>query len=154
MKQLSLTIPTEDGQLRPSEAQKQAMTGYLLTRSGKAVVLRLSAPINRRSNTQNSFYWGVVLETIAADTGHTSEEIHEVFKAQFLPRKFVTVGFTEVQLPKSTTELSTIEFEQYLEQIRAWCSTELGISIPIPNEEINHERQRNVSVEVAQERGH
>lgn len=133
-KQLTLTIPVKDGELNPSFAQRQSMSGYLHSRNGQAVVVKFSKPVTRRSNSQNAFYWGVVLETIATDTGHTAEEIHSVFKEMFLPRKFITVGRREVETRKSTTELSQDEFHLYLEQIRAFAATELSIRIPNPNE--------------------
>lgn len=129
-RQLTLTIPVKDGELNPSFSQRQSMSGYLHGLYGRAVVVKLSRPVTRRSIQANKFYWGVVLETIATDTGHTAEEIHSVLKEMFLPRKFITVGKREVEVRKSTTELSTDEFNLYLIQVSAWAGTELGIRLP------------------------
>jgi hypothetical protein len=35
---------------------------------------------------------------------------------------------------RSTSDLSTIEFEEYCSKIRMWASKELGVYIPSPNE--------------------
>lgn len=136
MKQLTLTIPVRDAKLEPSPAQKLTIAGYLRNRDGKTVNVTLSRPTTVRSTSQNRLYWGVVVATIATETGHTPEEIHSVLKQMFLPRRFVVVGKSEHELHKTTTELTTEEFTLYLEQIRAWAGTELGIRLPLENGDI------------------
>jgi hypothetical protein len=39
-----------------------------------------------------------------------------------------------IKLSKSTTELSTIEWEEYMDQIRTFATEFLNITIPLPNE--------------------
>ena len=92
--------------------------------------------IKPRSNKQNRYYWPVVVGTIADHTGHTPQEIHEILRAQFLPAYQVKIGEHEYIISKSTTELTTVEMENYLSRIRSWASTELGCYIQEPNEEI------------------
>lgn len=87
----------------------------------------------QRSDRQNRYYHGVVLKLIADECGHTADEIHEVLKGSFLV-EFITLKGKEVISFKSTANLSTAEFEEYLSQVRAWASTELKIYIPLPNE--------------------
>jgi hypothetical protein len=48
----------------------------------------------------------------------------------FLPRKFITLGAKEVEVRKTSADLSTEEFADYLRRIEAWAATELGIAIP------------------------
>jgi hypothetical protein len=43
----------------------------------------------------------------------------------------VTLGGKEVEVRKSTADLSADEFSKYLKQIAAWSAAELGIVIPI-----------------------
>lgn len=130
-KQLTLTIPVKDGELNPSFNQSQSMTGYLHSRNGQAVVVKFSRPVTRRSLNQNRLYWGVYLEVLAEHTGHSAEELHEIMKEMFLPRKLVAIGSREVEVRKSTTELSTDEFNLYLLRIEAWSSQEMGVTIPV-----------------------
>ena len=82
-----------------------------------------------RSEKQNRYYWGVVLKIIGDDTGYTPDEIHQLMQKEFL--KYTHKG--EVFF-RSTTSLNTKEMEQYLEQVRRFASTELGIFVPLPNE--------------------
>ena len=131
---ISLVIPVEGGMMRPSLQQQNTMETYLRTREGKAVAVKFSRPTSTRSLSQNSYYWGVILTYIAESTGHTTEEIHVALKQLFLPRQFVKLGSKEIETTKSTTDLDTLEFENYLERVRVWANTELGITIPLPNE--------------------
>lgn len=83
-----------------------------------------------RSDKQNSYYWAVIVTTLANNFGYSPEEMHDALKLQFL--RVVEPG--KPDRTRSTAELSTIEAEEYYETIRAWALTEYGINIPLPNE--------------------
>lgn len=131
---LTLTMAVSDGRLRPSDNQKDQIGLFLAQRMDQQVTVQFSRPRKTRSNGQNRYYWGVVLSMVASETGHTSEECHEYFKQIMLPRQHMTIGEVEQEVPKSSTELTTIEFEQYLERVRAFAAQELRMTIPLPNE--------------------
>lgn len=94
-----------------------------------------------RSLAQNRLYWKVYVGLIAEHTGYTPEEVHELLKAKFLPKKF-TLADTQGEITdqfvigRSTTRLNKIEFGQYLEEIAKWAAESLGIVMPeaTPNE--------------------
>lgn len=130
----SMVIPVVRGWINPSPAQSQIIRNFLETREGRAVAVKFSRPVSTRSKSQNSYLWGVVYTLIAESTGHTTEEVHQAIKELFLPRRFVRLGNNEVQTAKSTADLTTTEFELYLQQIRTWAETELSIRIPLPNQ--------------------
>lgn len=131
---ISLVIPVSGGMLRPSPRQQNLIDSYVRTREGKAVTVKYSRPVSTRSGSQNRYYWGACLSLIADETGHTPEEVHDAVKELFLPRRFIQLGNNEVEVVKSTADLTTDEFEKYLMQLRAWAETELNITIPLPNE--------------------
>jgi len=81
----------------------------------------------RRTNNQNSYYWGVVIPILCETLGYSNEEMHEALKWKFLRNK------DREKLPtvKSTAGLSTIEFGNYIDEIVRWASQE-GIVIPDP----------------------
>ncbi len=90
-----------------------------------------------RTNPQNSYYWGVVIKTMSDSLGYTSQEMHEIIKHKFLTQNDILKGRTGavyVSHSKSTTELTTVEFEELMADIRQWASIDLGISIQQPNE--------------------
>lgn len=95
--------------------------------------VRIQKPTDNRTNQQNNYYW-LYLGIIAAETGNIEEELHEFFKKQFLPRKFAVIkgkgSDHEVEMIKSTTKLSKIEFGDYLDKICAMTD------VPLPDPEL------------------
>lgn len=86
-----------------------------------------------RTNRQNRYYWGVVLELIAHHTGYLPEDVHEIMKSKFLRTKKVwRTG--EITVLKSTAELTSDEFTQYIEQVRVEAG-EMEIEIPDPDKD-------------------
>jgi hypothetical protein len=126
--------PVMHGELILSPAQKKTLRTYLQKHEGQQVRITLSQPTKGRSNAQNRYMWSVVYQIIAAETGHTTEEIHEYCKAMFLPRSHMMLAGHEVELTKSTTTLSTLEFCEYVEAVRAFAAQELNILVPLPHE--------------------
>ncbi|MDD4924312.1 MAG: hypothetical protein PHF74_05710 [Dehalococcoidales bacterium] len=88
---------------------------------------------NARSYRQNRYYWGIVVNILSDVTGYSSDEMHEILRAKFLPDS-KEVGNEVINISRSTTELNTSEFEDYLRQIREFASASLGTYIPQPNE--------------------
>ncbi len=95
-----------------------------------------------RSLSQNSYYWGIVISSVTGmfnehGTQASPEDVHNYL------RENVGKLFKRINLPdgeiktigRSTTELTTSEFELYLEQIRAWAAN-YGLIIPLPNESV------------------
>jgi hypothetical protein len=98
---------------------------------GQDLEMTIGKKWRQRSIKQNAYYWSAVLPIIAADTGHTVEELHEVFKGMFLPKKIIDYRGKETAIDGSTPEQGTIEFTAYLENIRAEAAS-MGINIPDP----------------------
>ncbi|MFA4990580.1 MAG: hypothetical protein WC579_01550 [Candidatus Paceibacterota bacterium] len=109
----------------------QSLLDAIRKNEGRQVVIEIKRyyPKKDRSAQQNRYMWGVVYQILSDFTGHSPEEIHEAMKYEFLLEKG-----SKLKIPKSTTELSTIEMEDYLSKIREFASMELGVYIPSPNE--------------------
>jgi hypothetical protein len=127
--------------------QRGRKTGWIFR-----VVIRLVR--NLRTKEQNSYYWGMVLPYLAEavrrvngerDLSYNSEDAHEDCKAEFLTRYLHNPETGEAigSKRRSTTVLTTVEFYDYVEQIRA-RSAYLGVPIPEPdkNWRENAERER------------
>ena len=95
---------------------------------GKRIQVSVRRYKTSRTDPQNKYYWGVVVEMLGNELGYMPEEMHEALKWKFLRKggKLETV--------KSTTSLNTIEFEIFLEKVRIWAITDFQIKIPLPNE--------------------
>ena len=97
------------------------------------LIVTIERPKRQRSLRQNSYYWGVVLKVIASETGHSVEELHEIYKRMFLPRQIIVYKDKEYPIPGSTRESDSLEFSEYIERVRAEAAT-LGIRIPSPDQ--------------------
>lgn len=92
-------------------------------------------PSKKRSLNQNDYYWGVVVKILCEFTGNTLKDQHMDLRWRFLCR----MDQKGRLYPESTTELSTVEYEEYLENIRRWASDPDDTEsphcyIPLPNE--------------------
>lgn len=91
-----------------------------------------------RSNSQNRYYWGVVIKLLSDHISYDTSDTHEILKHKFL-KSWATIKNkkgqeTTFEITKSTTGLTTKEFEEFMTQVRQWASIELGLWIPEPNE--------------------
>lgn len=133
-----------NGRLIPDN--RGLLSSHVKSFEGMDVQLTISKRRKRRSNDQNAYYWGVVVamtrEGINEAWGeHLSlEEAHHILKFQCNYAEHVNEATGEIiKIPKTTTELSTTEFEEYLERCRRFAQEWLQVIIPLPNEQVTFE---------------
>lgn len=85
-----------------------------------------------RTEQQNKYYHKL-LDIICAHTGEEHMQVHTDLKCMFLSRPWVK-GNKEYTLVKSTTELTSKDFGDYLEKVFQWASSELGLILPSSSE--------------------
>jgi hypothetical protein len=98
---------------------------------GEDVEITLQKLRRQRSGRQNRYYWGVLVAMIAEAAGYsTPEEAHDALRLHFLQKH------DDGQMPtiRSTTELTTAEFEEYQSKCRQLATEMFGIYVPEPNE--------------------
>ena len=108
---------------------------------GKDIVITIEKKRKKRSNNQNAYYHGIVIPILKQGFYNNlgehvgTDEIHTFLKNRFLFKEIVNEQNAEIiKMPQSTTELSTIQFEEYLDKIREFATEFLSIQIPLPNE--------------------
>ena len=82
----------------------------------------------KRSESQNARYWAI-LGIVASDTGHSTEELHEHLKREFLGFEVVSVMGKEYERVKSTTRLDVKAFAEYCDRVEAWAAVDLGVQL-------------------------
>ncbi len=114
-----------DGQIDfGSETNKALFKEALKNSEGKT--FRIVREERKRSLSQNNFYW-LYLDMIEMETGNSAVDLHEYFKRKILPPKIIKVLGEEIEVPRSTTGLTKLEFGEYLEKICALTE------IPLPD---------------------
>lgn len=100
---------------------------------GEPLRLIVTAEERKRNDLQNRFYWGAVLRSISEQAWVDGKQYDKDTWHEFFARAYGVCD--ELTLPdgeiitrrKSTTQMSVGEFSEYLDQIQAHASTELGV---------------------------
>lgn len=122
-----------DGKVHLGEVYQRRYTDYLAGfKPGDHVYVTLAKGGERqaRSDLQNNYYWAVVIEITRQYCGYEKDEMHDAFGMRFRMMEPVR-GMPTIQ---STTTMTTVEFEEYVETCRRFAATEFGLYIPKPNE--------------------
>ncbi len=130
---MSDLIPVFYGHVTKGKIKLDRPDAYLVWLAGlegKLIELTLRKERHARTLNQNRYYWGVVVELLSQHFGYDKDEMHEALKFKFLKK------YEDSELPTvgSTTKLSTIDFNEYIEKVMRWAVTEHQIYIPEPNE--------------------
>jgi hypothetical protein len=114
---------------------------------GKAVTLTISRRKKKRSNAQNSWYWGVAIPIIKnalkqAGNWLTEDDTHDLIKMA-LAKRCPDLVMESIVMPdtgevierlRSTTTMTTTEFMEYKMFIQQWAAEVLGVDVPDPND--------------------
>lgn len=113
---------------------------------GKEVLITLEKVTKQRSNSQNAYYWGVLipilLNCIKESWGEiwSKEKTHDFCKMQFNFIERINESTGEiVRVPKSTTENTTTAQEELHSEIRNFIFEWFNVQVPLPNESITLE---------------
>lgn len=110
-----------------SDTQRALYVQDLKENVGKKYKIERIIPV--RSLSQNAMYWAY-LGTIEKETGNLVNDLHEYFKRTLLHPKFINVMGKEIKIPASTTDLTKVQFGEYLDKI----SAESGVPLPTREE--------------------
>ncbi len=125
----------ENGKFVPNSKEyfKKAFESY----EGKTIELSLKVWHKKRTNPQNSYYRGVVVKMITFAINHLGNEkysediVHELLKDKFIQGECIKDPQTgKVVEHKTTTKLSTVEFENYVEQCKRYAAEQFDLYIP------------------------
>lgn len=128
MKKIQLPGKIANGSFIPQSQRNMDNAMQIL--EGQNVVVTIEKPSKQRTNPQNAYLWGVPYKMIADETGDDVDSVHHAMTEMFL-----TEPGNVVKKVKSTTKLSTVEFNEYVEKIIRWAAQFLGLYVPLPQEE-------------------
>lgn len=108
---------------------------------GKEIEIVLKKARSKRTDLQNRYYWGCVVETVRQalkELGHRldKDEVHYFLREKFNYKELVNENTGEsIKIPQSTTAMTKSEFVEYVEKIAQWCAEFLNVAIAEPNEQ-------------------
>ena len=136
----TITTEVKNGKLTRN---RKLIMDVIASFDGKVIEITIQKKRKQRSNPQNRFYWGVIIpiwrNLLLNEWGevHTNESTHEFLKMNFGYNERVDENTGEIfRSPRSTTENSTVEMEEYHEVLRQKAFEMFEAVIPLPNEQI------------------
>jgi hypothetical protein len=121
-----------DGHFKFDRGELNRYNAYLYTIKSDSevfMVLGRKTKATVRSEQQNRYYWGVVVDLLSLSTGYTPDEMHEALKMKFLMVHRENLPDTV----KSTARLTKDEFCEYIDNIQKWAARDMGVVIPDPD---------------------
>jgi hypothetical protein len=135
-----------DGRLVISPDERAEFLAEISRKRNKGCRVKVVVDGKKRSLEQNSYYYGVVVgilkNCIQDEWGErmTKEDVHEILKTQCNWQEHFSKQTGEsIKVAQSTATLTTVEFEEYLERCRRFAQDFFGVTIPLPNEQIEIE---------------
>lgn len=119
------------GWLSRNFPDKSLAVDAMLRSSMKGVEIIVRRIYRKRTIDQNRLYFAW-LHIIADHMGeYDTEDVHYALKARLLGTDETPLG----PVPKSSRDLETVEFTDYMEAVKAFAATEMGLSLPETDEE-------------------
>lgn len=112
---------------------EEAFGLHLATLEGDDVSVTVRKWRTKRTSNQNRYLFGGVYPIISRSTGHTKDELHLFYKTMFLKKRVAIMG-KEYTVVRSTTDLNTKEFTEYIRSVKNHALRELDIFVPEPEE--------------------
>lgn len=139
---------SEDGEIKIIN-RKQFQKDMVDAFRGQSVIATFRKPRKLRSTAQNGYYWSCCIPEVLeglVNAGFEPKDLNREVIHDMLRQKFLTTDLPSpewsgefISITKSTTELSTGEFLDYISQIQRWSADFLHHIIPDPStqKEIN-----------------
>lgn len=84
--------------------------------TGDPITVTLTNKKPKRTEQQNKYYW-MYLSMISEETGQDIDDLHALFKGLFLSKGIVEIMGHKIRRAKSTTELTTLQFMEFIKRI-------------------------------------
>lgn len=128
----------QDGKLVLPGAKMRTEIARLF--EGKEIEVQVQQRRKHRTDPQNRYYWGVVVEMIRAgmkDMGDvvSAEQVHEFLKHRYLDKRQridPATGEVLYEIAGSTRQLGTAEMSEYVDRCIQFAAEFLGVTIPDP----------------------
>ena len=143
--ELTYIASVENGRLKI--VNRKGFDSDMADLEGKRLLLKVKLYRRSRTNKQNSYYHGCVIPYVKdglVDMGFdrhllSAENVHELLKNKFLKEDVGNEHGEFITVTRSTTDLTTTEFMDFIAEIQKWALTFLGIYLPDPGEQTEME---------------
>lgn len=135
--ELSYTAKVDQDGIIQGLARKKLAKELKGSFAGMSIEILIHRKKKHRSVQQNRTYW-LYCTMLSEETGFTKDEIHAVLKQKFLKTEKVHEDSGQVfEYVRSTSELSTVEFMDYIAQIQQFAAEDLNVVLPDPGTQMD-----------------
>ena len=119
-----------------SSVQSRAILLMVISRLRGGWMVTFKRAGRKRTLAQNNLYHGVYIPAFINHLRQQGQVVSHTLTHEMLKRKFLSVPVCDAngeligEATRSTTELTTVEFNEFLNQIEAWMYHEFGITLP------------------------
>lgn len=100
----------------------------------RLIIERYTEP---RTLSQNALMW-LWFTCIEQETGTDKQDVHDYYCNLYLRRTTIIKG-KETVIAGSTSKLNTLQMTDFLNKVKADAATELGITLPLPEDRYYNE---------------
>lgn len=126
-------FPLRSGAVWPAVVSFVKANAQVFAERGEPLRVIVTADEKKRNSQQNRMYWGAILKQISEQSWVNGRQFDKDVWHEHLARKFgineeMTLPDGEIIIKrKSTTDMSVGEFSDYMNQIQAYATSELGV---------------------------
>lgn len=94
--------------------------------------------VEKRSQAQNDFLHAVTLRILSDETGESIEDLKQYLLGEAFGWEVKIINDREIHRPVKphTSTLTVKEFAWFIEWCEGWAAMTLGVSIPMPGEDV------------------
>lgn len=103
--------------------------------NGKQWKITIERKRKQRSPQQLKLMWlwvDEVAKIVGEETGNDKDDLHEIFKHNWLPAKILQVEGLEPAERRTTKGLNTVDMALYMDKIYRWATQDMGFVLPLP----------------------
>lgn len=126
------TINKDNGQVRDlANIHRWIDAKINLARNGE-YVLKFAKQSKPRTISQNRLMW-MWFTCISQETGTPEQDIHDYYCSLYLRKRVDYKGHSQ-EVVIGTSGLTTAQFSEFMDRIKADAASELGIVLPLPSD--------------------
>lgn len=105
-------------------------SAYLKRLEGKDVLVMVDRLRANRSYAQNKRHWGLLVDAIVDASGYDKAAVHRLLRKRFLTLTEPDFDGTATTTIKSSADLKSDEFNEFMRDVEIFSAEQWGIEIP------------------------
>lgn len=135
----TISVSKREGKV-PNESIKKQLDCILETIANGEYVITLTKRKTKRSIEQNALMW-MWFTCIENETGTPKQDVHD-YCCRIFNFRIIEFKGEQQKVAGGTSKLTTAAMADFLNKVQAWASSELGITLPDPDDLIFEEFQK------------